>query len=70
MLLSKDPSISIAGSDAVGGSESTITFDDGSGPISLALPAMLWSANGAATVFKYKKPTVADAPEGVPGSHA
>ena len=56
VLLSKDPSISIAGSDAVGGADSSITFNDGSGPVSLALPKTLWSVNGGATVFKYKNP--------------
>lgn len=30
VLLSKDPGISIAGSDPVGGADSSISFDDGS----------------------------------------
>src|SRR5215472_13614967 len=61
VLLSKDPSISITGSDAVGGADSTITFDAGGGPVSLALPKALWAANGGGTLFKYKNP---DAPNG------
>ena len=61
VLLSKDPSIGVAGSDPVGGADSSVSFNDGSGPVSLALPKTLWSANGSATVFKYKNP---DAPSG------
>jgi hypothetical protein len=61
VLLSKDPSISNAGSDPVGGADSSITFNDGSGPVTVALPATLWGANGDATLFKYKN---ADAPAG------
>jgi hypothetical protein len=45
----------------VGGSDSSITFDDGGGPASVAAPKMLWSANGSGTLFKYKN---ADAPAG------
>src|SRR4030095_12902423 len=61
VLLSKDPSISNAASDPVGGADSSITFNDGSGPVTVALPATLWGANGDATLFKYKN---ADAPAG------
>jgi len=61
VLLSKDPSIGIAGSDPVGGADSSISFSNGGAPVSLALPATLWSANGGATVFKYKNH---DAPSG------
>ena len=61
VLLSKDPSISVAGSDPVSGADSSITFNDGSTTADLALPATLWSANGAGTAFKYKNP---DAPGG------
>ena len=61
VLLSKDPSITIAGSDAVGGSDSSVSFDMGGGPVPLALPKTLWGANGAGTLFKYKNP---DAPSG------
>ena len=56
VLLSKDPSIGIAGSDPVGGADSSITFNDGSGPVSLALPATLWGANGAATSSSTRTP--------------
>src|SRR5215468_8208458 len=50
VLLSKDPSISIAGSDPVGGSDSSVTFNDGSGPVPWSLPKTSWGKNGAATV--------------------
>jgi hypothetical protein len=61
VLLSKDPGISITGSDPVGGTDSSITFDDGSGPVTISLPKTLWSANGSGTLFKYKN---ASAPGG------
>jgi cysteine-rich repeat protein len=61
VLLSKDPSINITGSDPVGGADSSLTFNDGSGPVSLALPKTLWSTNGSVTLFKYKN---ASAPGG------
>jgi hypothetical protein len=54
VLLSKDPGISIAGSDPVGGADSSISFDDGSGPVTFSLPNTLWSTNGSGTLFKYK----------------
>jgi hypothetical protein len=62
VLLSKDASISIAGSDPVGGSDSSLTFDDGSGPVTLALPKSLWSQNGSGTLFKYKNATAPSGP--------
>jgi hypothetical protein len=61
VLLSKDPGITHAGSNPVGAADSSITFDDGSGPVTVALPANLWTVNTAATLFKYKNP---DAPAG------
>ena len=54
VLLSKDPSISITGSDPVGGSGSSITFADGTNTATLALPLSNWSTNGSGTLFKYK----------------
>jgi len=54
LVLSKDPTISAAGSDPVGGSDSTISLDNGGGPVDWNLPATLWSTNGAGTLFKYK----------------
>ena len=54
VLLSKDASISIAGSDPVDGTDSSVSFDAGSGPVTLTLPASLWSTNGSGTLFKYK----------------
>ncbi len=54
VLLSKDPTISIAGSNPVAGSASSITFSDGTNTATLPLPASNWSANGAGTLFKYR----------------
>lgn len=54
VLLSTDDGIGVAGSDPVGGADSSITFDDGSGPVTLSLPASLWRANGSGRLFKYK----------------
>lgn len=54
VLLSKDSQISIAGSDPVAGSPSSVTFDDGSGPVTFTLPESNWSASGSAAIFKYK----------------
>lgn len=61
VLLSKDAGISIAGSDPIGGADSSITFDDGSGPVTFSLPKTLWKTNGSGTLFKYKN---ASAPGG------
>ena len=54
VLLSKDAGISIAGSDPVGGADSSLTFDDGSGPVTMTLPKGIWRTNGSHTLFKYK----------------
>jgi hypothetical protein len=54
VLISKDPTITSAGANPVGGGDSSITFSDGSASVRLALPATLWKANRAGTAFKYK----------------
>jgi hypothetical protein len=54
VLLSKDLSINIIGSDPISGSDSSITFDDGTNTVTYSLPASGWSANVSATLFKYK----------------
>src|SRR5215470_4497447 len=65
VLLSKDPSISIAGSDPVGGSDSSVTFNDGSGPVPWSLPKTSWGKNGAGTLFKYKNAAAPSGPSSV-----
>src|SRR5215470_9562372 len=60
-VLSKDSSIDITGADPVGGSDSSITFDDGTHTATLSLPASDWSTNGSHTVFQYEN---ASAPSG------
>src|SRR5262249_474032 len=60
-VLSKDSSIDVMGADPVGGSDSSITFDDGTHTATLSLPASNWSTNGSHTVFQYKN---ASAPSG------
>lgn len=62
VLLSRDPSINIMGSDAVGGSDSSITFDDGVNTATLSLPASNWSTNGSGTLFKYKNTSAPSGP--------
>ena len=62
VLLSKDPSISIVGSDPVGGADSSITFDDGTNSATLSLPASNWSTNGSGTLFKYKNTSAPSGP--------
>ena len=62
VLLSKDPSINIMGSDPVGGSDSSITFDDGTNTATLSLPASNWSTNGSGTLFKYKNTSAPSGP--------
>ena len=62
VLLSKDPSISITGSDPVGGSDSSITFDDGANTATLSLPASNWSTNSSGTLFKYKNTSAPSGP--------
>ena len=61
VLLSKDPSINIMGSDPAGGADSSITFDDGTNTATLSLPASNWSTNGPGTLLTYKN---ASAPSG------
>lgn len=65
VLLSKDLSISIAGSDPVGGADSSLTFDNGGGPVIYTLPKGLWSKNGAGTLFKYKNANAPGPPSAV-----
>ena len=62
MLLSKDPSISIIGSDPVAGSDSSMAFDDGTNTATLSLPASNWSANGSGTLFTYKNKAAPSGP--------
>lgn len=62
VLLSKDPGISIVGSDPVGGSDSSITFDDGTNAATLSLPTGNWSTNGSGSLFKYKNATAPSGP--------
>src|SRR4030095_10500112 len=54
VLISKDASISIAGSDPVNGADSSVSFDDGGGAVPFSLPKTLWGTNGTGTLFKYK----------------
>ena len=62
VLLSKDSTISINGSDPVGGSDSSVTFDDGVHTATLSLPSSNWSTNGSATKFKYKNSSAPSGP--------
>ena len=65
VLLSKDPSISIAGSDPIGGADSSVSFDLGGGPVTFNLPSSLWTANGTGTLFKYKNAAAPGGPSAV-----
>ena len=65
LVLSKDPTISAAGSNPVSGSDSTISFDNGGGTVSWGLSATLWSANGGGTLFKYKNSQAGSGPSPV-----
>src|SRR5262245_37905555 len=47
IVLSKDPYISITGSDPVAGSDSSITFDDGVNTATWNLPAGNWTKNSS-----------------------
>src|SRR5215468_2644655 len=58
VVLSKDPSITSAGIDLVGGGDSTVSFNDGSGSVGVVLPATRWRAAG--TGFKYKDSGVSE----------
>jgi predicted esterase len=62
VLLSKDPSINIDGSDPVGGANSSITFSDGTTTTTLSLPASNWTTNGSGTLFKYKNTAAPSGP--------
>jgi hypothetical protein len=63
VLVSKDPNISNAGSDPVGGADSSVSFDAGGGPVTFSLPKTLWSSSGE--VFKYKNQTAPGGPSPV-----
>jgi hypothetical protein len=65
VLLSKDAGIGIAGSDPVGGADSSISFDDGGGPVTFSLPKTNWSTNGSGTLFKYKNKSAPGGPSAV-----
>lgn len=65
VLLSKDPSITFAGSNPVTGADSSISFDDGTTTTTFSLPAGSWSANGASTLFKYKNVLAPGGPSAV-----
>jgi acetyl esterase/lipase len=65
VLLSKDPAISIAGSYPIGGSDSSITFDDGTNTVTFALPWGYWSTNSSQTLFKYKNSSAPAGPSPV-----
>ncbi len=60
VLLSKDPGITLEAS-GVTETDSSVTFDDGSGPVTFSLPKALWSENVGVSLIKYKNP---DAPFG------
>jgi len=60
VVLSKSPIILPITSPPVGGADSAIIFNDGSGPVRVALPASLWSVRGLG-LYKYKN---SDAPGG------
>lgn len=65
VVLARDPSISIGGSDPIGGADSSLRFDDGSIAVTFGLPASLWSTNGAGTLFKYKNASAPGGPSAV-----
>ncbi len=65
VLLSKDPSISIVGSDAVAGSNSSIAFSDGTNTATWSLPVGYWATNGTGTLFKYKNSSAPSGPSPV-----
>lgn len=55
VLLSKDTAINITGGvDPVGGSDSSVTFSDGTTTATFDMPASNWSTNSSSTIFKYK----------------
>lgn len=60
VVISKDPAISIIGSDPIGGAVSSTSFNFGTGPTIeyvQYLSTGLWSTNGTGTLFKYKNVT-------------
>jgi acetyl esterase/lipase len=65
ILLSKDPGISIAGSVPNDGTDSSITFDDGTNSATLALPWGYWSSNSSGTLFSYKNVSAPAGPSAV-----
>jgi hypothetical protein len=66
LVLSQDPSISIAGSNPILGADSSLTLDDGvAPPIIFSLPKSLWSRNGAGTVFKYRNSSAPSGPSAI-----
>ena len=62
VVLSKDPDISLTGSNPIGGASSSITFSDGTTTTTMNLPASNWSTNSAGTLFKYKNTLAPDGP--------
>src|SRR5262245_8053333 len=64
IVLSKDPGISITGSDPVG-SDSSITFDDGTNTATWDLPAGNWTKNSSGTLFKYNNGSAPSGPSAV-----
>jgi acetyl esterase/lipase len=64
IVLSKDPGISITGSDPVV-SDSSITFDDGTNTATWDLPAGNWTKNSSGTLFKYKNSSAPSGPSAV-----
>jgi acetyl esterase/lipase len=65
VLLSKDPAITSAGSDPIGGSDSSIRFDDGANSATLALPAAHWSRSGSRMILKYENTSAPNGPSAV-----
>lgn len=54
VLISRDPGLSILGSNPTGGSDSSISFDRGDGPVTYALPRSLWTSNLPQTLYRYR----------------
>lgn len=65
VVISKDPKVSITGSDPVNGADSTITFAIGTYTNTYNLPASNWAASGGGTLFKYKNTAAAPGPSAV-----
>ena len=62
VFLSRDPAIFVTYANPVTGFDSSIIFDDGSGPVTLSLPKTNWKTNGSGTVFTYKNPAAPGGP--------